>query len=116
MNALSEHALKMKCPFHSCGSHLGDYTRYGQAIIKGGNMLSFIPLEKSALARSPALSKWIEGWTSTLGRGVEVLDPSGWFGSGHNHYGGEMNMDGFWIPRFKDGTFFGVLYLWSLEL
>ena len=39
-----------------------------EGIMKGGAMLSFLLLEKSALARSPALSKWIEGWASTLGR------------------------------------------------
>ena len=49
--------------------------------------------------------KYIKGWVSTLGRGVEVLYPARWFEQGHNHNGGEMNVDGFWIPRFKAGTF-----------
>ena len=34
-----------------------------------------------------------------------MLDPSGWFERGNYHDGGEVNMDGFWIPRFKAGTF-----------
>ena len=49
--------------------------------------------------------KYIKGWVSTLGRGVEVLYPARWFEQGHNHNGGEMNVDGFWIPGFKAGTF-----------
>ena len=39
-----------------------------EVIMEGGNMLSFLSLEKLALARSPDLSKWIEVWDSTLGR------------------------------------------------
>ena len=34
-----------------------------------------------------------------------MLETYGWFEQGHNKYGGDMNMDGFWIPKFKDGTF-----------
>ena len=37
-----------------------------------------------------------------------MLDPAGWFELGHNHDGGEMNVDGFWIPRFKASTFVWV--------
>ena len=36
---------------------------------------------------------------------MEVLDPYGWFERGHNKYGGDTNVDGVWIPRFKAGTF-----------
>ena len=68
-------------------------------------MLYFLFLEKSAMSRSPTLSKWIKGWSSTLGREVEVLDPAGWFERGHNHDGEDMNLDGVWIPKFKAGTF-----------
>ena len=56
-------------------------------------MLSFLPLEKSALARSPALSKWIKGLVSTLGRYVEVLEPDGWFERVHYQDVGEMKVD-----------------------
>ena len=89
-------------------SHVTDGISRGdmyEGIMKGETMLSFLPLEKSALARSPALSKWLEGWSSTLGRKMAVLDPDGWFECGHNHNGGGINMDGVFIPRFKDGTF-----------
>ena len=68
-------------------------------------MLSFFPLEKSALGRSPTLRKWVECWESKIGREVEVLDPSGWFERRHDNNGGEMNVYGVWIPRFKAGTF-----------
>ena len=33
-----------------------------EGIMKGKTMLYFLPPEKSSLDRSPALSKWIEGW------------------------------------------------------
>ena len=68
-------------------------------------MLSFIPLEKSALYRSPDLGKWIEGWASILGKGVEASDPAGWYEPGNNNDGGEMNVDGVRIPRFNAGKF-----------
>ena len=45
-----------------------------EGITKGKMMIYFLPLEKSALDRSPALSKWIEGWDSTLGMEVGVLE------------------------------------------
>ena len=48
-----------------------------EGIMKGETMPYFIPLEQLSLARSPALSKWIKGWASTLGREVEVLYPAG---------------------------------------
>ena len=49
--------------------------------------------------------KWIKGWASILGRELEVLEPSGWFEQGHDHYGVEMNVGGVCIPKFKAGTF-----------
>ena len=76
-----------------------------ERIMKGKTMIYFLPLEKSSLARSPDLSKWIEGWESTVGREAEVLELAGWFEFGHNHDEGEMNMDGVCILRFKAGTF-----------
>ena len=48
-----------------------------ERIMKRKTMLSFLPLEKSALYRSTALIKWIEDWASILGREVEVLETSG---------------------------------------
>ena len=75
-----------------------------------GSNAIFYPSEKSALARSPALSKWIKGWASTLRREVDALEPAGWFERRHDHDGGEMNVDGVWIPNFRSGKF-----VWSKE-
>ena len=47
----------------------------------------------------------MESWASTLVREVEVLEPYGWFEPVHDQYGGDINVDGVWIPRFKAGTF-----------
>ena len=57
-------------------------------------MISFLPLVKSSLDRSPALRNWIKGWASTIEREVEMLEPSGWFEWGYNHNGGDINIDG----------------------
>ena len=38
-----------------------------------------------------------------------MLETSDWFERVHNHDRGELNVDGFWIPKFKAGTFFGSL-------
>ena len=64
-----------------------------EGIMNRKTILSYIPLEISALERSPAMSKRIESWSPTLGREVQVLEPSGRFACGHNHYGGNMNVD-----------------------
>ena len=34
-----------------------------------------------------------------------MLDTDVWFKHGHSHYIGYMNVDGFWIPRFKAEIF-----------
>ena len=34
-----------------------------------------------------------------------MLETSDWFERVHNHDRGELNVDGFWIPKFKAGTF-----------
>ena len=54
------------------------------------------------------LGMWIEQWYSELGRSVEILDLEGWFVRGNDHDGGEENIDGVWIPKFRPGTF-----IWS---
>jgi hypothetical protein len=41
-----------------------------------------VPLHLSATARSDMLEDWIRGWSNT-GRKLEVLEPRGWFTSGH---------------------------------
>ena len=47
----------------------------------------------------------IEGWASTIGREVELPEPSRCFECGNGYDRGYMNMDGVWIPRFEDGIF-----------
>ena len=34
-----------------------------------------------------------------------MLDPSRWFERGQGHTGGEINVDGVWIPKFKYDMF-----------
>ena len=68
-------------------------------------MLSFMPLRESALKRSDPLGRWIYQCYSEIGRSIDTLDPEGWFVRGHDHGRGEENIDGFWIPKFRLGTF-----------
>ena len=79
-----------------------------EEVMNGKPMLSFLPLRESALKRYDPLGGWIEQWDSELGRSVEILDPEGWFGRGHENDGGLDNIYGGWIPKFRPVTF-----IWS---
>jgi hypothetical protein len=41
-----------------------------------------VPLHLSAIARSETFEDWFRGWVDTV-RKLEVLEPRGWFTSGH---------------------------------
>jgi hypothetical protein len=72
-------------------------------VTAGADMLSFIPLDKSALERAPlGLRDWIKGWA---GASTEFFQPKGWFERGHDFMGGEVDEYGHWAPRHKSGTF-----------
>jgi hypothetical protein len=50
-------------------------------VLSGEDMLSFVPLHLSALARHPPLADWIQSWYS--GDPSSWLKPFDWFNSGH---------------------------------
>ena len=51
------------------------------------------------------MGKLIDQWGSELLRSVETLDTEVWFVRMHDHDGGEENIYGFWIPKFRPGAF-----------
>jgi hypothetical protein len=88
------------------GSDAVSRGQLGQGVTAGTDMLSFIPLDKSALERSPILLKdWIQAWS---GSGTEFLQPEGWFERSHDLIGGELDEYGHWAPKHKSGTFVWV--------
>ena len=75
-----------------------------EGVMSGTAMASFIPLNETALERSPALKTWIESWASG---NLEFLEPKDWFVRGHDIVEGEFetNVDGFKWPTYRKGTF-----------
>ena len=78
-----------------------------EGVMKGSPMESFIPLNESALDRSPALKSWLASWTSGE---LEILSPRDWFIRGHDIVEGsfETNVDGLKWPRYQKGC-----YVWA---
>jgi len=72
-------------------------------------MLSYIPLHETAIERSPPIVPWLREWAKGCrGEVAELLTPSDWFTRGHDHSGSRTNIDGYWMPRYKPGT-----YIWA---
>jgi hypothetical protein len=77
------------------GLSRGDLT---SGVMQGTNLLTFVPLQFTALERSPSLLPWCLSWlppTFTL----VPLSPADWFYKGHGLVGGAPNADGVWIPH-----------------
>jgi hypothetical protein len=87
----------------SQGSDAISRGQLGEGVTAGVDMPSFIPLDQTALDRSPGvLEGWIKAWA---GSSTEVLQPEGWFKRGHDVISGEIDEYGHWVPRHKSGTF-----------
>ena len=51
-----------------------------EGVMKGENMLTYVPLHLSALERSPRLLSWIKSWIEIPeAPPLEVLKPEDWF-------------------------------------
>ena len=61
-----------------------------EGVMAGEDMLTFIPLQLSAVERSPTLLAWLKSWT---GSSLEPLSPSDWFQKGHDIRGWEKVQD-----------------------
>ena len=76
-----------------------------EGVLKGRDMLSYVPLHLSALERDSSLKDWISEWTTQKGyKTSEFLEPSDWFKKGHDIRGYRENIDGRVIPSYSKGT------------
>ena len=81
-----------------------------EGVLKGRDMLSFVPLHLSPIERDESLKEWIISWVAQKGyEAPEFLKPCEWFDKGHDIRGYRENIDGRTIPSYLKGT-----YLWSL--
>ena len=83
-----------------------------EGVMTGKDILSYIPLAKTALDRSPKLLRWIKSWAverkfCSQGFGVEVLDENDWFVKGHDIDGGYVRHN-MYYHQYRKGT-----YLWN---
>lgn len=80
-----------------------------EGVMKGEAMRSFIPLHQSALDRDRNLGPWIRDWfedaKENSGHDLEFLSMEDWFERGHDICGGEVNVDGHWMPTYLPGNF-----------
>jgi hypothetical protein len=81
-----------------------------EGVMKGQDMLTYVPLHQTATKRSPKLLGWIKSWGLSLQENVdfEVLLPDTWFTWGHDMIGGTVAKNGMYYPQYKKGV-----YLWN---
>ena len=76
-----------------------------EGVLKGRDMLSFVPLHLSAIERDNSLKDWVSSWASQKGyKTPDFLKPIEWFGKGHDIRGYKENLDGRSIPSYSKGT------------
>ena len=75
-----------------------------EGVMRGDDMLHFIPIHQTALERRPQLKNWLESWVS---EDVEFLEPKDWFVRGHGLVEGEFetNIDNMIWPQMRQGKF-----------
>jgi hypothetical protein len=77
-----------------------------EGVMTGEDMLSYVPLHKCALERSPKLLNWIKSWAeSNKKEKLEALQPNDWYIRGHDMDGGFQNASGKFEPKFREGIF-----------
>lgn len=81
-----------------------------EGVMKGDDILEFVPLHLSALERQPKLEGWIRSFVlpARLREEIIFLDYEGWFERAHDIVGGSKNADGVWIPEYREAT-----YIWT---
>jgi len=81
---------------------------FGEGVMKGKDIMSFIPLHKTAIQRSDSLKHWIIDWIQPVIKGkekIEFLSEADWFYRGHDIFNGSKNKEGIWMPNYKKGIF-----------
>ena len=54
------------------------------------------------------MGRLIDQWDPKLRKSVETLNLEEWFVRGHYHDREKDNIDGFWIPKCRPGTFIWI--------
>ena len=75
-----------------------------EGVMKGMDMMGFVPLNQSALEVQTNLSSWLESWLPS-DNPVVFLTPADWFERGHDISGYVENCDHIKVPKFRAGTF-----------
>ena len=76
-----------------------------EGVLKGRDMLSFVPLHLSAIDRNESRKDWVSSWATQKGyKAPEFLKPSEWFDKGHDIRGYRENIDGKSMPSYSKGT------------
>ena len=75
-----------------------------EGVLAGKSMMSFLPLNMSAVQREPKLLPWVRSWA---GEELIVLEPNDWFVRAHDIAGWEKQKSGFEFPYVKRS-----IYLW----
>ena len=78
-----------------------------EGVMAGEDMLTFVDLGRSAVERHPPLLDWVRTWTGRPT--LKPLSPEGWFEEGHGIFGGSLDCNNVWMPRYGKGgkCFFG---------
>jgi hypothetical protein len=79
-----------------------------EGVMAGKGMLSFVDLDKSALARSTDLLPWIRSWCGNAA--INSLSAEDWFERGHGVIGGKRDKHNVWMPVHEKA---GNVHLWS---
>jgi hypothetical protein len=83
------------------GLSRGDLT---EGVMQGISMLLYVPLNSSAIQRSPPTLDWIRSWAPNPS--IVPLTPEEWFELGHGLAGGSYNHAGLWYPTPTHETCF----------
>eukprot|EP00957_Ditylum_brightwellii_P006428 488012-Ditylum_brightwellii.AAC.1 len=76
-----------------------------EGVMRGANMMQFVPLHLMASEASPTLHTWIQSWAP---REVEFLQPEGWFECGHDVIGRNTAENSLWHPWLEP-----EIYVWK---
>eukprot|EP00957_Ditylum_brightwellii_P105848 8072045-Ditylum_brightwellii.AAC.1 len=77
-----------------------------EGVMRGVNMMQFIPLHRIALEKNPSIREWMHSWAPWK---TEFLKLEDWFEKGHDITRGAMNNSGLWCPHLVQGV-----YVWEL--
>jgi hypothetical protein len=79
-------------------------------VVKGGDMLLFVGLSRSAIKRHPRLLEFVHSWVEPVLGENRVLSTKEWFQEGHGIIGGTRDSSSIWTPQHATD---GKAYIWA---